>query len=213
LHVTEVAFRHKQKHKQKCHDFKLIHNPFPATVRPGSCLGLVIQYKATCDLTRECELVIASDDPNTPVKSLDVTARSSCSDCCPCDACDRRGRKGREERWERERFREGRREEGWERRCRECCERCCREAERAREEREEREDREEREEHDEREERAERDRRERHEHRGREEDEERKEAVDSAMVETKRRKGGFWQTLRSWLLGEREERLRPEGGR
>src|SRR6202023_1656655 len=29
LHVTAVAFKHKHRLRQKCHHFKLIHNPFP----------------------------------------------------------------------------------------------------------------------------------------------------------------------------------------
>jgi photosystem II stability/assembly factor-like uncharacterized protein len=195
LQVTEVAFRHKRKHKQKCHDFKLIHNPFPATVHPGSCLGVVIQYKATCDSTRECELVITSDDPGNPTTYVDVTARSSCSDCCPCDACrddcSRRGDKGREGRGGSLEHREH----------------CRREKER------------------EREEEAEGSHREHHDRRDRDEDEdereereERKERRDSKELETeehKRRKGGLLQMLRSWLRGEgnQEERLHTEMSR
>jgi photosystem II stability/assembly factor-like uncharacterized protein len=195
LQVTEVAFRHKRKHKQKCHDFKLIHNPFPATVHPGSCLGVVIQYKATCDSTRECELVITSDDPGNPTTYVDVTARSSCSDCCPCDACrddcSRRGDKGREGRGG----------------SLERCEHCRREKER------------------EREEEAEGSHREHHDRRDRDEDEdereereERKERRDSKELETeehRRRKGGLLQMLRSWLRGEgnQEERLHAEMSR
>ncbi len=41
LHVTSVAFKRKSRH------WKLIHNPFPATLHPGSCLNVVIRYKAT----------------------------------------------------------------------------------------------------------------------------------------------------------------------
>jgi len=89
LHVTEVAFEHKHKHTQKCHQFKLLHNPFPATVRPGSCLNVVIQYKATCAPARECDLVILSDDPNIPVRTLDVVARSyCCCNPCRCGCCN-----------------------------------------------------------------------------------------------------------------------------
>ena len=53
LHVMSVAFSRKRRH------FKLVSNPFPATLRPGSCLGVVIQYCASCD-PECCELVIKS---------------------------------------------------------------------------------------------------------------------------------------------------------
>jgi hypothetical protein len=58
---------------QRCTDFCLVNNPFPATVKPGTCLGVLIQYTPTCDGVRCCELVIESDDPVTPRKTLTVT--------------------------------------------------------------------------------------------------------------------------------------------
>ncbi len=81
LHVTSVAFKRKSRH------WKLINNPFPATLHPGSCLGVVIRYKATEKCPIACELVIVSDDPATPVKTLDVMAytiwnQCGCSHCC-----------------------------------------------------------------------------------------------------------------------------------
>src|SRR5271166_4263704 len=84
LHVTSVAF------KRKNHHWKLINNPFPATLHPGSCLSVVIRYKATEKCPRCCELVIESDDPSTPVKTLDVMAYTIWSDCgCKedCEGC------------------------------------------------------------------------------------------------------------------------------
>jgi hypothetical protein len=86
LHVTSVAFKRKN-----CH-WKLVHNPFPATLHPGSCLGLVIRYKAGERCPRCCELVIVSDDPVTPVKTLDVTAYTIWNDCCKqdCDKCHKK---------------------------------------------------------------------------------------------------------------------------
>ncbi|MEP7344992.1 MAG: choice-of-anchor D domain-containing protein [Gemmatimonadaceae bacterium] len=97
LHVTRVAFKplcgcegehdesnchcedghhHKHDHKctcdQRCSHFKLINNPFPATLHPGSCLAVVIQFAPRCETSRCCELVIESDDPNTPEKTLFV---------------------------------------------------------------------------------------------------------------------------------------------
>jgi len=100
LHVTRVAFKplcgcegeydetgcsHEQDcgcgHKrdtrcecdQRCSDFKLLNNPFPATLHPGSCLPLLIQFTPRCKASRCCELVIESDDPNMPEKTLYVT--------------------------------------------------------------------------------------------------------------------------------------------
>jgi kumamolisin len=75
LHVTSVAF------KRKSHHWRLINNPFPATLHPGSCLGVVIRYRATERCPRSCELVIMSDDPSTPVKTLDVMAYTIWDNC------------------------------------------------------------------------------------------------------------------------------------
>jgi hypothetical protein len=84
LHVTNVAFKRKNRH------WKLVNNPFPATLHPGACLGIVIRYKATEKCSRCSELIITSDDPVTPVKILDVMAYTIWSDCnCKqcCEAC------------------------------------------------------------------------------------------------------------------------------
>jgi hypothetical protein len=91
LHVTRVGFTpqpccpegdgcgepqrhdHPERGDQRCTDFCLVNNPFPATVAPGSCLGVLIQYTPSCDGARCCELVIESDDPTTPRRTLTVT--------------------------------------------------------------------------------------------------------------------------------------------
>jgi len=86
LHVTSVAFKRNNRH------WKLINNPFPATLHPGSCLCVVIRYKATEKCPRCCELIIASDDPMTPLKTLDVMAYTIWGDCgCKrcCDDCQK----------------------------------------------------------------------------------------------------------------------------
>ena len=86
LHVTSVAFKRKSKH------WKLVNNPFPATLHPGSCLSVLIRYKATEKCPRCCELVITSDDPSTPVKVLDVMAYTVWNSCgCKkcCDDCQK----------------------------------------------------------------------------------------------------------------------------
>jgi hypothetical protein len=60
---------------QHCLNFEIITNPFPAEVRPGSCLDVLIEYVPTCDNAACCELVIESDDPNNPTETLFVTGR------------------------------------------------------------------------------------------------------------------------------------------
>jgi hypothetical protein len=75
LRVFKVGFSRKRRH------FRLIDNPFPATLHPGSCLGVVIEYRASCE-PECCELVIESDDPHHPVKMRDVVAFSRCDKSC-----------------------------------------------------------------------------------------------------------------------------------
>ncbi len=86
LHVSSVALKHKSRY------WKLINNPFPATLHPGSCLSVFIRYKAEERIARAAELVITSDDPATPVKVLELLAytiwdRECCKSCC--DDCRR----------------------------------------------------------------------------------------------------------------------------
>ena len=85
LRVASVAFKRKSRH------WRLINNPFPATLRPGSCLGVTIRYIATERLPHPCELVITSDDPTDPVKTLEVVAVTVWEDCCTkcCHDCRR----------------------------------------------------------------------------------------------------------------------------
>ncbi len=87
LRVSSVAFKRKS-----CH-WRLINNPFPATLHPGSCLAVVIRYKATQKFPRPCEIVIISDDPTTPVKTLDVLATTVWNEC-GCKKCCDNCRKG-----------------------------------------------------------------------------------------------------------------------
>jgi len=83
LHVASVAFKRKNKH------WKLVNNPFPATVAPGSCLSVVVRYKATEKVPIASELVITSDDPTTPVKALDVMAYTIWNECGCKQRCDK----------------------------------------------------------------------------------------------------------------------------
>ena len=76
LVVTSVRFRRRSRR------WKLLNNPFPAKLRPGSCLPVVIQYRANEKCPRPCELVIESDDPVTPVKFVEVLAYTIWDACC-----------------------------------------------------------------------------------------------------------------------------------
>ena len=82
LHVTSVAFKRKNPH------WKLVNNPFPATLHPGSCLGVVVRYKATEKCPIASELVITSDDPAMPVKTLDAMAYTIWCECGGKEGCD-----------------------------------------------------------------------------------------------------------------------------
>lgn len=79
LLISEVALRHPHR------AFRLINNPFPATLRPGSCLSVVVQYHAIEKVPRACELVIHSDDPHASVTCLDVVAHTIWDPCCGCN--------------------------------------------------------------------------------------------------------------------------------
>jgi Pro-kumamolisin, activation domain len=92
LHVSSVRFRHPRRH------WELVNNPFPAALHPGSCLSVVIRYKATERIPRSCDLIIDSDDPATPVRVLEVLAYTiwpegccrRCCDSCRKEPCERR---------------------------------------------------------------------------------------------------------------------------
>ena len=82
LHVTSVHFKRKSRH------WRLLHNPFPEKLRPGSCLPVVIQYHATQKCARVCELLVESDDPETPVKCIEVQAYTIWTDCDCREDCE-----------------------------------------------------------------------------------------------------------------------------
>lgn len=68
LHVTSASIN--------CPDFTLVNNPFPATVSHDSCLDLVIRFTPTSAGPKSCTLTINSDDPDTPVINLNLTANT-----------------------------------------------------------------------------------------------------------------------------------------
>lgn len=87
LLVSNVKFKRKNRH------WKLINNPFPATLHSGSCLNLVIRYKATERCPRSQDLIILSDDPLTPIKEVELVAYTIWEQC-DCKKCCENCRKG-----------------------------------------------------------------------------------------------------------------------
>lgn len=80
LHIRKVFLR------QDGHHFKLVHNPFPADLAPGSCLSVTIRFHATCSRSCPACLVIKCDDPERPVERLKVTAHT-CHNICSTVRC------------------------------------------------------------------------------------------------------------------------------
>lgn len=72
-HHTEHGHNTEHGCDQCCATFKIVSNPFPATVRPGSCLPILIRFTPTCAGPKCCELQIETDDPDTPKKIVFVT--------------------------------------------------------------------------------------------------------------------------------------------
>jgi len=72
---TPAIVEHDQDGRcdQCCLNFAIVTNPFPSTLHPGSCLGVLIQYVPTCDNAACCELIIETDDPENPQRKLFVT--------------------------------------------------------------------------------------------------------------------------------------------
>jgi hypothetical protein len=66
---------HEHQLSQCCLDFRIEGNPFPATLRPGSCMNLVVEYAASCRSEACCELVIDCDDPEDSKRILFATGR------------------------------------------------------------------------------------------------------------------------------------------
>lgn len=87
LHVSEATLSRQSKH------WRLVNNPFPASLAPGSCLDLLIRYKATEKCPKGIALIIRSDDPQMREKTLDLMAYTvwphSKPAGCECDhGCD-----------------------------------------------------------------------------------------------------------------------------
>jgi photosystem II stability/assembly factor-like uncharacterized protein len=70
-------FCHDHDHRcgtcQCCAQFRIVGNPFPTTLRPGSSLPLTVGFTPTCEFNPCCELVICTDDPEHERTTLLVT--------------------------------------------------------------------------------------------------------------------------------------------
>jgi len=73
LMVSNVSF------VMPCPDFILVNNPFPTAVSHDFCVDVVIRFTPTTCGTKTCTLRIVTDDPDTPVITLTVTASSPCA--------------------------------------------------------------------------------------------------------------------------------------
>ena len=81
LKVFSVSLKHDNKF------WKLVNNPFPANLHPGSCLNVLIRYKGGQKCPTPNKLIIKSDDPKTPTKKLRLlayTGGASCHSGCEC---------------------------------------------------------------------------------------------------------------------------------
>ena len=70
LSVTGAAFN------PSCSDFTLVNNPFPAIVSHDSCVDVAIRFTPTSAGPKSCNLVISSNDPDTPTITEVVTANT-----------------------------------------------------------------------------------------------------------------------------------------
>lgn len=59
-----------------CPDFQLINRWFPATVSPDFCMDLIVRFTPTSVGPKSCNLVIQTNDPDTPFRQALVTANT-----------------------------------------------------------------------------------------------------------------------------------------
>lgn len=93
LKVSSVTLKHDSKY------WKLVNNPFPASLHPGSCMNVLIRYHGGQKCPTPNKLIIKSDDPETPKKKLRLlaytgsgTSPKGCgcghgNEACGCGGC------------------------------------------------------------------------------------------------------------------------------
>ena len=72
-HDHANGHEHGYRHDQCCGTFRIDSNPFPASLRPGSCLPIHLRFTATCAGPQCCLLKIVTDDPEHPETIVYVT--------------------------------------------------------------------------------------------------------------------------------------------
>lgn len=86
LRVKKVYLKGKHKH------WKIVDNPFPATLAPGASLTVLLRYEATEKCPYPVRLIIKSNDPTRPKRKIRLRAYTIWTECdCNrdhgCDAC------------------------------------------------------------------------------------------------------------------------------
>lgn len=59
-----------------CADFTLVGSPLPATLPAGACLDLTVAFTPLLPGPKSCQLEIASDDPDTPLVTRTLSAKT-----------------------------------------------------------------------------------------------------------------------------------------
>lgn len=59
-----------------CSDFSLVNNPFPAAVSHDACLDLTVRFTPTSGGAHSCNLLITSNDPDTPLTTLTLNGNT-----------------------------------------------------------------------------------------------------------------------------------------
>ena len=59
-----------------CLDFSLVANPLPATLASSACVDLAVEFTPTLPGPKTCQLQITSNDPDTPIVTRTLSART-----------------------------------------------------------------------------------------------------------------------------------------
>jgi hypothetical protein len=59
-----------------CTDFTLAASPLPAMLAPAACVDLTVEFTPALPGAKSCQLQITSDDPDTPLVELTLTAKT-----------------------------------------------------------------------------------------------------------------------------------------
>jgi extracellular elastinolytic metalloproteinase len=70
LHVLDAHF------DPACPDFMLLTRWFPATVSHDFCMDLIVRFTPTSAGPKVCRLVVVTDDPDTPISGVVITANT-----------------------------------------------------------------------------------------------------------------------------------------